>query len=161
MDYTLDSTDISILRILQENGRITNLQLSREVDLSPAPTLERVRKLEKAGFIEGYRAELNPKKLGFGLQVIIQVSLTRQIENAMQKFVHQINGIEEIIECYQLTGDFDYILKVLVRDIAEFDRLVNNRLSHIEEIGQMRSSVVLSQLKNTQRVPTENVPDEH
>ena len=149
----LDSIDKKILRILQKNGRITNLQLSKEIDLSPAPTLERVRKLEKAEYIDGYEARINHEKMGFGLQVIIQVSLVRQIENAMQKFIHQINEIDEIVECYQLTGDFDYILKVMVKDIKEFDKVVNTKLSHIEEIGQMRSSVVLSNLKHSARIP--------
>ncbi len=153
MTNQLDEIDKKILKILQKNGRITNLQLSKEVDLSPAPTLERVRKLEKAGFIDGYEARLNHEKLGFGLQVVIQVSLLRQIENAMQKFVLQINQIDEIVECYQLTGDFDYLLKVMVKDIKELDLLINEKLSHIEEIGQMRSSVVLSHLKDSSRIP--------
>lgn len=153
MTNQLDEIDKKILKILQKNGRITNLQLSKEVDLSPAPTLERVRKLEKAGFIDGYEARLNHEKLGFGLQVVIQVSLLRQIENAMQKFVLQINQIDEIVECYQLTGDFDYLLKVMVKDIKELDLLINEKLSHIEEIGQMRSSVVLSHLKESSRIP--------
>tara|TARA_Y100000816_G_C25703535_1_gene371649 strand:+ start:38 stop:505 length:468 start_codon:yes stop_codon:yes gene_type:complete len=149
----LDITDKKILRILQDNGRITNLQLSQEIGLSPAPTLERVRKLEKAGYIESYHARVNPKMLNLGLQVIIQVSLTRQIENAMQKFIDQINTIDEVVECYQLTGDFDYILKVMVEDIQELDKLVNSKLSHIEEIGQMRSSVILSEIKNAGKLP--------
>lgn len=150
---TLDKTDKKILDILQENGRITNLQLSQEIGLSPAPTLERVRKLEKTGFIESYHARLNPAKLGLGLRVIIQVSLIRQIENAMQKFVDQIEEMDEVIECSQVTGDFDYHIKVLVKDISEFDRLVNTKLSKIEEIGQMRSSVILSTLKDSTHLP--------
>jgi Lrp/AsnC family leucine-responsive transcriptional regulator len=151
--YTLDETDKKILRILQNNGRITNLQLSQEIGLSPAPTLERVRKLEKAGVIKGYHAFVNAQLLGFGLKVIIQVSLVRQIENAVQTFSQKINEIEEIIECNQVTGDYDYIIKVLVKDIAEYDKLVNDKLSKIEEIGQMRSSVILSTVKDLKTIP--------
>lgn len=151
--YTLDEIDKKILRILQSNGRITNLQLSQEIGLSPAPTLERVRKLEKAGVIKSYLALINPKLLGFGLKVIIQVSLVRQIENAVQTFTQKINDIEEIIECNQVTGDYDYIIKVLVKDIAEYDKLVNEKLSKIEEIGQMRSSVILSTVKDQKTIP--------
>jgi len=149
----LDETDKKILRILQEKGRITNLQLSQEIGLSPAPTLERVRKLEKADIIQSYHARLNAHSLGFGLKVIIQVSLSRQIENAVQKFIDQIKRIDEVIECSQVTGDFDYFLKVIVKDIAEYDRLVNESLSKIEEIGQMRSSVILSTIKDSNIIP--------
>lgn len=153
MHSNLDEIDKKILKILQKNGRITNLQLSNEIGLSPAPTLERVRKLEKSGIIDSYHAEVNPAKLGLGLKVIIQVSLVRQIENAMQKFVRQIEQIDEVVECAQITGDFDYYLKVLVKDISEFDKLVNTKLSVIEEIGQMRSSVILSTKKDSKQIP--------
>lgn len=153
MTYNLDETDKKILSILQQNGRITNLQLSSEIGLSPAPTLERVRKLEKSGIIASYHAEVSAQRLGLGLKVIIQVSLIRQIENAMQKFVDQIKEIDEIIECAQVTGDYDYYLKVMVKDIAEFDKLVNGKLSKIEEIGQMRSSVILSTVKDSKMIP--------
>ncbi|MDR9399531.1 MULTISPECIES: Lrp/AsnC family transcriptional regulator [Salibacter] len=149
----LDETDKMILKVLQENGRITNLQLSKEIGLSPAPTLERVRKLERNGFIDSFHAKLNHEKLGYGLKIVIQVSLVRQIENAVQKFLDQINEIDEIIECEQVTGDFDYYIKVLVKDIAEYDKLVNDKLSRIEEIGQMRSSVILSTVKDSSRIP--------
>ncbi len=149
----IDTIDRKILRILQEEGRITNLQLSEHIGLSPAPTLERVRKLERAGIITSYHARVDASKLGFGLKVIIQVSLIRQIDNAMQKFVNQIRDIEEVVECAQVTGDYDYYLKVVVKDIAEYDELVNTKLSKIEEIGQMRSSVLLSTVKESTFIP--------
>jgi Lrp/AsnC family leucine-responsive transcriptional regulator len=149
----IDAIDRKILRILQEEGRITNLQLSEHIGLSAAPTLERVRKLERAGIIQSYHARVDASKLGFGLKVIIQVSLIRQIDNAMQKFVDQIRDIEEVVECAQVTGDYDYYLKVVVKDIAEYDELVNTKLSKIEEIGQMRSSVLLSTIKESTVIP--------
>lgn len=149
----IDPIDRKILRILQEEGRITNLQLSENIGLSAAPTLERVRKLERAGIIKSYHALVDASKLGFGLKVIIQVSLIRQIDNAMQKFVDQIRDIEEVVECAQVTGDYDYYLKVVVKDIAEYDELVNTKLSKIEEIGQMRSSVLLSTVKESTVIP--------
>jgi len=153
MALKLDSIDRNILRIMQDRGRITNLQLSNEVGLSPAPTLERVRKLERAGYIKSYHAHVDANKLGYGLKVIIQVSLVRQIDNAMQKFVDQVKDIEEVVECSQVTGDYDYYLKVIVKDIAEYDDLVNSKLSAIEEIGQMRSSVILSTVKESTVIP--------
>lgn len=149
----LDEIDKKILRHLQKNGRITNLHLSREVGLSPAPTLERVRKLEDRGYITGYHASLSPESLGLNLKIIIQISLIRQIDNAVQKFVSQIMDIDEVIECQQITGDYDYYIKVLVRDISAYDQLVNDKLSKIEEIGQMRSSVILSTVKSVSALP--------
>lgn len=149
----IDQIDRKILRVLQREARITNLQLAEEIGLSPAPTLERVRKLERNGIIKSYHANIDASRLGLGLKVMIQVSLIRQIDNAMQKFVDQIADIEEVIECMQVTGDYDYYLKVIVKDIAEYDDLVNTKLSKIEEIGQMRSSVILSTVKDSHIIP--------
>ena len=98
MAVKIDKTDLKILKILQKEGRITNLQLSNQVGLSPAPTLERVRKLEKQGIIDSYHANVNADKMGMGIMAIIQVSLVRQIDNALQNFKHQIMEIDEIVE---------------------------------------------------------------
>ena len=152
----IDQIDRKILRVLQREARITNLQLAEEIGLSPAPTLERVRKLERNGIIKSYHANIDASRLGLGLKVMIQVSLIRQIDNAMQKFVDQITEIEEVIECMQVTGDYDYYLKVIVKDIAEYDDLVNTKLSKIEEIGQMRSSVILSTVKDSHIIPVKD-----
>lgn len=149
----LDKIDLKILRILQENAKITNLQLSSEIGLSPAPTLERVKKLENAGFIKGYCAELDEKLMGIGIQAIIQISLTRQIDNAIANFKKQINAIAEIVQCYQVTGNADYVLMVMVKDIHDFESLISTRLSKIEEIGQMQTMVVLSKIKDSKLVP--------
>lgn len=149
----LDEIDRKIIKTLQENGRITNLQLSQEVGLSPAPTLERVRKLENSKIIQSYHANVDPLKMGYGMKVLIQISLLRQKGNAMQNFQKQILEIEEVVECEQVTGDFDYLLKVLVKDISELDKIVNGKLSRIEEIRQMKSSVILSTIKDSRSVP--------
>jgi Lrp/AsnC family leucine-responsive transcriptional regulator len=153
MTFQPDKIDLKILIILQTNAKITNLQLSGEIGLSPAPTLERVRKLEQANFIKGYYAELNEEALGIGIKAIIQITLTRQIENAIANFKKEINNIQEIIECYQVTGSADYILMVMVKDIREFEALISHRLSKIEEIGQMQTMVVLSKMKDSKLLP--------
>lgn len=152
-DYTIDDIDKKILDVLQENGRITNLHLSNLIGLSPAPTLERVRKLEKAKILKSYHAEVDANKLGYGLNVTIQVTLSRQIENAMQKFSSQIQQIDEVMECVQVTGDYDYLLRVIVRDVQGLDQLINHKLSRIEVIGQLKSSVILSTVKSTKKIP--------
>ena len=150
---SIDKTDLQIIRILQENGRITNLQLSTEIGLSPAPTLERVRKLEKASLIRSYHAAINEKELGIGIKAFIQVSLLRQRENAIHNFVDQVLAMDEIVECMQVTGSFDYQLKIMVADIPAFDKLISEKLSTIEEIGTMQSYVILSTIKDSKVIP--------
>ncbi len=152
-EYSIDSIDKKILDVLQENGRITNLHLSNLIGLSPAPTLERVRKLEKAKILKSYHAEVDATKLGYDLSVSIQVTLARQIENAMQKFSSQIQQIEEVVECVQVTGDYDYLLRVIVKDVRGLDVLINEKISRIEVIGQLKSNVILSTIKSSKKVP--------
>lgn len=151
--FHLDKIDLKILRTLQENAKITNLQLSAEVGLSPAPTLERVKKLEQSGLIRGYYAKVNEAAMGLGIRAIIQLSLTRQVENAISNFKKEISRIPEIMECYQVTGSADYVLVILVKDIREFESLISTRLSKMEEIGQMQTMVVLSKIKDSSVLP--------
>jgi Lrp/AsnC family leucine-responsive transcriptional regulator len=153
MSHHLDKIDLKILRILQENAKITNLQLSAEIGLSPAPTLERVKKLENAKLIKGYYTEVNEEALGVGIKAIIQITLTRQIENAIANFKKEINKIPEIMECYQVTGSADYILIVMLKDIRDFEMLISNRLSKMEEIGQMQTMMILSKIKDSKVLP--------
>lgn len=155
MAVGLDNTDLKILRILQERGKITNIQLSQEIGLSPAPTLERVKKLENSGHIASYHAKLDPAKVGLGFTALIQVSLTHQLQNAIAQFKQHIAEIDEIVECYQLTGNFDYQLRVVVKDIPAFEELIAEKLSKIEEIGQMQTTVVLSKIKDSSVLPLE------
>ena len=153
MNYNLDKIDFKILKILQDNAKITNLQLSGEIGLSPAPTLERVKKLENAKLIKGYYTEVNEEALGIGIKAIIQITLTRQIENAISSFKKEINKIPEVMECYQVTGNADYILIVMLKDIRDFESLISTRLSKMEEIGQMQTMVVLSKVKDSKVLP--------
>jgi Lrp/AsnC family transcriptional regulator, leucine-responsive regulatory protein len=153
MNFNLDKTDLKILRILQENAKITNLQLSAEIGLSPAPTLERVKKLENAKLIRGYYTQLDAEALGIGISAIIQITLTRQIENAIANFKQEINNIPEIMECYQVTGSADYVLIVMMKDIRDFESLISQKLSKMEEIGQMQTMIVLSKPKDSKVLP--------
>ena len=153
MNYNLDKIDLKILKILQENAKITNLQLSAEIGLSPAPTLERVKKLETAKLIKGYYTQVNEEALGIGIKAIIQITLARQLENAISNFKKEINKIPEIMECYQVTGNADYILIALLKDIRDFENLISQRLSKVEEIGQMQTMVILSKVKDSKLLP--------
>ncbi len=149
----IDTIDLHILKELQTNSKITNLELSKKIGLSPAPTLGRVQKLERTKLIQSYHAKVNKDILGLGFTALIQVSLTRQVDNAIEKFLKEINKIDAIVECYKLTGNFDYQLKVMVADIPAFDALIKNELSKIEEIGQMQTLVVLSTVKSSTIIP--------
>jgi len=149
----LDAIDYKILKLLQEDGRITNLELSIKIGLSPAPTLERVKKLEKLHVIEGYHALLNKTKLRLGVSVFIQVTLSRQVENVINKFKNRIADIAEIVECYQITGSADYLLKVLVQDIPAFERLIADKFSKMEEIGHLQTMLIISEVKQSKVLP--------
>ena len=124
----LDIIDLKILRVLQENSKITNIELSKQIGLSAAPTLGRVQKLEKQDLISSYHARVNTSKLGLGFMALVQVSMQRQNSNAVKNFLSKINDIEEIVECLQLTGNFDYQLRIVVKDIPAFDSIISNKL---------------------------------
>ena len=149
----LDKIDLNILQQLQDNGKITNLQLSEEIGLSPAPTLERVRKLESSGIITGYHAIVNEKILGMGIKAFIQLSLERQVENSLNTFSERMAEIEEVVECHLVTGTCDFMLKVIVKDIAAFENLITNKLGNVEVIRNMQTMVILSQTKVSAIVP--------
>lgn len=149
----LDEIDRQILQILQEDGRITNAQLSKDIGLSPAPTLERVKKLEQAGIIESYHAVVNKEKVGLGVMTFVQVSLISHKKSVIERFVEKINKIDSIIECYYMTGAADFLLKIVAEDIAAYQKLMLEQVSEIEEIEHMQSMVVLSVFKQKRALP--------
>lgn len=153
MPVKIDSIDLKIIQKLQQDGRITNLQLSQEIGLSPAPTLERVKKLERNGIIKSYHAVVDEGVLGIGINALIQVSLSHQIKNAMKNFKEQVQFFDEVTECIQVTGAFDYLLRIKVKDIPAFDKFITDKLSHIEEIRQMQTFVILSTEKDSKVLP--------
>lgn len=149
----LDNIDRKILEFLQLDSNITNAQLAKEVGLSPAPTLERVKKLEQSGLIKSYHAELDTDKLGLGVGIFILVSLSSHKMNQIKTFVEKINSIREVIECHHITGSGDFLLKVLTTDISSYQTLILDKLSQIEEIGNMKSMVILSSFKDSKVMP--------
>lgn len=153
MSKSLDGTDREILRILQRKGRISNVELSREIGLSPAPTLERVRKLERNNFIKGYAAKVNERMLGITVQAFVQVTLVRQDDVRIHRFVEEISKVPEVAECHQVTGEFDYLLKVFTRDISALDKLLTGRLGQLQEVGHIKSHIVLNTLKEEPYLP--------
>ncbi|MCE9539220.1 MAG: Lrp/AsnC family transcriptional regulator [Bacteroidetes bacterium] len=149
----LDKTDLKILKELQIDGRISNLDLAQKVGLSATPTFERVKKLEKAKIIKSYHAELNVESLGLGIQTFMLVSLAQTRGNSVPNFIKQIEEIPEIIECYHVTGSSDYVLKIMVTDIAAYESLAMDKIRNISEIANVTTMVILSTIKKMKVVP--------
>lgn len=149
----LDKIDLKIIKILQENSKITNLDLSKRIGLSPAPTLERVKKLETAGVIHSYHAMVNPPAIGLNVKTFVLVSLAWKKENALNNFLEKIQAIEEITECYIITGEADFLMKIVCRDIPTYEQLLFKTLSQIEEIERLKTLMTLSTVKDSKILP--------
>ncbi len=149
----LDNTDKKILEILQRNAKITNAQLSQEIGLSPAPTLERVKKLENSGIIQSYHAKLDPNKIGLGVSTFVMVSLKGHNKENIEKFVSRIDLIPEIVECHHVTGSGDFILKIITEDITTYQTLMLEQVSNIDIVDNMQSMVILSTFKDSKVMP--------
>ena len=149
----IDATDWKILSLLQEDARITNLELSRAIGLSPSPCLARVRVLEKAGYINRYVSLLDSLKVGLKVSVFISVALERQVEKALELFEASIEARPEVMECYLMTGESDYLLRVVVTDIQALEDFILNFLSKIPGVGNIKSSFALKQVKYKTALP--------
>lgn len=151
--FRLDTIDRKILDILQVDGRITNAQLSKDIGLSPAPTLERVKKLENAGIIKSYHAKLDTEKIDLGVSTYVMVSLKGHNKSNIEKFIEAIHDVDEIIECNHVTGSSDFILKVITKDIPSYQKLMLEKVSEIEVVDSMQSMVILSTFKDSKKLP--------
>lgn len=149
----LDKIDRKILEILQANAKITNAQLSKEIGLSPAPTLERVKKLEVSGIIKSYHAKLDPASIGLGVTTFVHVTLIGHNKRNIEAFLEEINKVDEIIECHHITGSGDFILKVIAKDITAYQNLMLDKVSEIKEVDNMQSMVILSTFKDSKVLP--------
>jgi DNA-binding Lrp family transcriptional regulator len=149
----IDSTDRKILEILQKNAKITNAQLAQDIGLSPAPTLERVKKLEKTGIIDNYYAQVNPALVGLGVCTFVMLSLKGHNKKNIDVFLENIRDIKEIIECHHVTGSGDFILKIITEDIQSYQQLMLDRVSEIPVVDTMESMVVLSTFKDSKVLP--------
>jgi len=149
----LDQTDIRILEELQEDGKLSNVELASRVHLSPSPCLTRVRDLERSGLISRYVALLDPLKLGLGVSVFINIRLEQQVEKALEKFESAIKEYPEVMECYLMTGDSDYMIRVVVPDVQALERFIVDELSKIRGVANIRSSFALKQVKYKTALP--------
>ena len=151
--HKIDDIDRKILEILQSRAKITNARLSEEIGLSPAPTLERVKKLEQMGIITSYHAKLNTEKIGLGVTTFVLATLNGHNRTNIESFVKEINKIPEVVECHHITGAGDFILKVVAKDIASYQKLMLEKISDIKQVDNMQSMVVLSTFKDSKVIP--------
>ena len=149
----LDTIDLRILRELQADAGLSNVELARRVHLSPSPCLARVKALERSGLIRRYVALLDAQQLGLHLNVFISISLKQQSRQALELFEARVGARDEVMECYLMTGDADYLLRVAVPDIAALERFILEQLSPIPQVEKIRSSFALKQVRYKTALP--------
>ena len=150
---TLDRTDLLLLAELQRAGRQTNAELAERINLSPSACLRRVQRLERDGVIAGYRAEVDPVRLGLGLQAFVRVQLGRHDSASVEAFSAFVNQWDEVVACHALTGDMDYLLQVAVRDLEHFSHFLLDRLLNQAGVDDVNSSFVLRTVKAFRGMP--------
>lgn len=153
MKVKLDQTDVKILDILQNDSNITNAQLAQEIGLSPAPTLERVKKLENAGVIQSYHAVVSPSSVGLGVSTFVMVSLKGHNKENIVRFTKAISEIPEVVECHHVTGQADFILRIVSTDIPSYQNLMLDKVTNIDVVDNMQSMVILSTFKDSHVLP--------
>jgi Lrp/AsnC family leucine-responsive transcriptional regulator len=149
----LDRTDLQLLAELQRSGRQTNAELAERVHLSASACLRRVQRLEREGVIAGYRAEVDPERVGLGLQAFVRVQLSRHDADAIAAFGDFVNAWDEVVTCHALTGDMDYLLQIVVKDLDHFSHFLLDRLLNQAGVADVNSSFVLRTVKAFRGMP--------
>ena len=150
---TLDRTDILILRELQKDAKLTTKELAAKVNLSPSPTFDRQKRLEREGYIRKYVAVVDPVKVGNGIMVLCNVRLKHHSKEFSRQFTSVIAGIDEVVECFNTSGDYDYLLKIYARDMRHYQEFVLGTLGDMDCIGSLHSIFVIGEVKNSLYVP--------
>jgi len=148
-----DRTDLAILAELQRDGRLSNADLAERVRLSASACLRRVQRLEQSGVVAGYAARLAPEKVGLGLQAFVRVQLVRHDADAVAEFTARVNRWDEVVACHALTGEMDYLLQVVVQDLAHFSRFLLDHLLNASGVADVNSSFVLRTVKQARGLP--------
>ncbi len=151
--YDLDEIDKGILRILQNNGRISNVDLAQQINLSPPATHARIKRLEKNGFVSGYVALLEREKIGYDMLCFINISLQMHQPEEVARFRTAIESMPEVMECYHVTGEFDYLLKVAIHNRKDLERFLVDQLTPVPGVARIYTSLVLTEIKATTAYP--------
>lgn len=144
----MDDLDHKILSALQADARLTHLQLSEKVGLSPTPCARRIKRLEADGVITGYFARIDEARMGFGFSVFVSVRLDQQIDNRLKSFETEVRLFPEVVDCWLMTGSFDYLLRVAVRDLHEFEGFLTGRLTKLPGVASLESSIPIRRVKD-------------
>ncbi len=158
MTKNLDEKDQQLLLSLQQNARISNAELARQVDLSPPGLQRRLRKLEESGIIERYTTLVNREALGYDMLCFVQVTLLRHEPQSNRRFKEMVQEMPEVLECFHVTGEFDYLLKVVVRNRGHLEKFLLEKLTPVPGMDKIRTSLVLREIKNEVVVPLELTP---
>ena len=148
----LDNIDITILRALQKNSRLTSKELAAKIHLSTSPAFERQKRLEREGYIKGYMAVVDAEKVGNGILVLCNIRLKQHTEDLIQQFMDAVKNIDEITECFNTSGDYDFLIKVYAKDMKDYQQFMQHTLGRIECVGSLHSVFVIDETKNTHGV---------
>ena len=157
MPYQLDKIDIEILKMLQKDSNRTTKSIAAKLDMSTSPVFERIKKLEKEGYIKKYVAVLDNKKIGLKLTVFIGITLQGHTRSYLEKFVKEINNFPEVVECHRVSGNFDYLLKLVVEDIEAYETFIITKLTLLPYLGNVQSLITLSTGKETNEIDLSSV----
>lgn len=149
----IDAIDFKLLKLLEKNAKLTNKELAAELGLTITPVHERIKKLEREGYVTRYKAEIDRKKVGLSLLVFCSVSLKNHQREFIEKFEQDVMHLDEVVECYHIGGMFDYLLKVLVPNMEVYQKFVANKLADLDNIGNVQSSFVMSEIKQATALP--------
>ena len=149
----IDDIDHLLLKLIQENAQLTSKELSTHLNLSLTPIYERIRRLEREGIIKKYVTLLDKEKLGFSLLAFCHVSLKEHARPILLKFEEEVLHFPEVVECYHVTGHFDYMLKVLVKDMKQYQDFIVNKLASLDDIGNVQSQFVMSEIRESTMIP--------
>jgi len=151
----IDSIDKQILRILQQDAQITNVELAKKIGISPPAMLERVKRLEKNGIIKRYVAIVDPSKVSKGIFALVSVSLSAHQLSSIDQFTRQIKKLDEVLECYHVAGEEDFILKIAVSSIEEYEKFILSKLTKINGVSKVNTKFVLSTVKYNTKIKIE------
>lgn len=152
----LDATDKKIIQLLQTEGRIANNELAKRIGLTTTPTLERVRRLEREGVIEGYSAKVNKESVGRGFTTFVKVTLSVHQLKLLEEFTSAVQEIPEILGCYHTTGDGDFLLHVVAKDTKDYENLMRTKLTTLPDVERLHTSIVLNTIKEQSPIPVYN-----
>lgn len=153
MDYKIDAIDKRIVKLLQEDGKMKIKEIAAALKMTNTPIFERIKRLEKEGYILGYSTRLDREKFGFNLVAFCSVTLEQHEGKYINNFVKDIKSLDEVVECYHTAGMFDYLLKIYVKDMNDYQKFISKKLISIKNIGRVQSFFVMTELKNESTLP--------